>query len=118
MSHFSISRKLGTLAMLAGLGNLSARAQQINKVFVIAMENHNWTQPANQFNGSPQHIYLNPNAPFINNLVNGTASAVIHASPININQQVSYATAYHSFLATPSPNPAPFGRKPEATWAF
>ena len=41
------------------------------KVFVIAMENHNWTQPATTL--SPQPIFMNPQAPFINSLVNGTS---------------------------------------------
>src|SRR5246127_4596713 len=97
-------QRLGGLALLATLGNLSANAQQINKVFVIAMENHNWTQPANQFSGGIQQIFQNPAAPFINSLVNGTASAVINGSPVNISQQVSYATAYHNVLATASGN--------------
>src|SRR5215470_5739084 len=76
----------------------------IKTVFVIAMENHNWTQPANQFNGPIQQIYQNPNAPFINSLVNGTASAVINGTLVQISQQVAYATAYHNALATPSGN--------------
>jgi len=42
---------LGVLTVLAALGNSTANAQEIKKVFVIAMENHNWTQPANQFTG-------------------------------------------------------------------
>jgi len=118
MSHFSLLRKLGTLAILAGLGNLSAHAQQVNKVFVIAMENHNWTQPANQFTGSPQQILQNPAAPFINSLVNGTASVVIDGSPVNVSQQVSYATAYHNVLATPSGNnPHIHPSEPNYIWA-
>jgi len=32
-------------------------------VFVIAMENHNWTQPATTL--SPQPIFMSPQAPFI-----------------------------------------------------
>ena len=47
-----------------------AHAQEIKTVFVIAMENHNWTQPAAN-RRSIQQIYNNPNAPFINSLVNG-----------------------------------------------
>jgi hypothetical protein len=55
----------------------------VGTVFVIAMENHNWTQPTNQT--SPQQIFGNPAAPFINSLV----------TPGNPNAaQVSYATAY------------------------
>ena len=51
MSHVRSLRMLGVLALLTTFGNLSASAQQIKMVFVIAMENHNWTQPANQFTG-------------------------------------------------------------------
>ena len=53
------------------------------KVFVIAMENHNWTQPATQT--SPQQIFQNPAAPFINSLVSGTSG---------ISDQVAFANAY------------------------
>ncbi len=53
------------------------------KVFVIAMENHNWTQPATTTSPSP--IFLNPQAPFINSLVNGTSG---------ISGEVAYATHY------------------------
>jgi hypothetical protein len=52
-------------------------------VFVIAMENHNWTQPA--ATTSPRPIFMNPQAPFINSLVNGTSG---------ISQEVAYATHY------------------------
>jgi len=52
-------------------------------VFVVAMENHNWTQPAAQ--PSPQQIFMNPYAPFVNSLVNGTSG---------ISAQVAYATNY------------------------
>jgi len=59
----------------------------INTVFVIAMENHNWTQPIpnpdpTQF---PNQIAGNPAAPFINSLVNGTSG---------ISDQVAYASDY------------------------
>jgi len=57
--------------------------QGIGAVFVIAMENHNFTQPPNQT--SPQQILGNPAAPFMNSLI----------TPGNPNAaQVSYATAY------------------------
>jgi hypothetical protein len=91
-----------SLAVL--LGSLNAQAQQIKKVFVIAMENHNWTQPANQFTGGIQQIYMNPAAPFINSLVNGTAQVTLGEHTVNISSQVSYAAAYHNVLATPSGN--------------
>jgi len=94
-------RKLGTLALLAAVSSLSAHAQEIKTVFVIAMENHNWTQPANQFTGGIQQIYQNPAAPFINSLVNGTAVALVDGKAVNISEQVAYANAYHNVLATP-----------------
>jgi hypothetical protein len=104
MSYAKHLISLATLACLAALGGSSAKAQEIKTVFVIAMENHNWTQPANQFTGGIQQIYQNPNAPFINSLVNGTAVAVINGSEVNISQQVAFATAYHNVLSTPSGN--------------
>ena len=36
---------LGLLVLLITLGYSTASAQQIKTVFIIAMENHNWTQP-------------------------------------------------------------------------
>jgi hypothetical protein len=104
MSYAKRLIPLATLTCLAALGGTSAKAQEIKTVFVIAMENHNWTQPANQFSGGIQQISQNPNAPFINSLVNGTAVAVINGSEVNISQQVAFATAYHNVLSTPSGN--------------
>lgn len=113
MSHV---RRLGTLGLLALLPlsiQSNARADDfrfggdfgaIKTVFVIAMENHNWTQPANQFSGPIQQIFQNPNAPFINSLVNGTAVATINGMPVNISRQVAYATNYRNVLATASGN--------------
>jgi phosphatidylinositol-3-phosphatase len=98
----------GLLAVSAGLpvhadGNGDGGGG-IKHVFVIAMENHNWTQPANQFSGPIQQIFQNPNAPFINSLVNGTAVATINGRQVNISRQVAYATNYHNVLATASGN--------------
>ena len=60
-----------------------AQAGAIQTVFVIAMENHNWTQPGTQT--SPGQIFGNPAAPFINSLV----------TPGNPNAaQTSYASNY------------------------
>jgi hypothetical protein len=82
------------------------------------MENHNWIQPANEFIGPIQQVYQNPNAPFINSLVNGTAFAVINGSVVNISSQVSYASAYHNVLATPSGNnPHIHPSEPNYLWA-
>lgn len=111
-------RKLGALALLTAVGCFSASAQEIKTVFVIAMENHNWTQPANQFTGNIQQIYQNPAAPFINSLVNGTAVALVGGKSMNISEQVSYATNYHNVLATPSGNnPHVHPSEPNYIWA-
>jgi phosphatidylinositol-3-phosphatase len=118
MSYAKRLISLATLACLATLGGISAKAQEIKTVFVIAMENHNWTQPANQFTGGIQQIYLNLNAPFINSLVNGTAVADINGSEVNISQQVAFANAYHNVLSTPSGNnPDIHPSEPNYLWA-
>jgi hypothetical protein len=57
--------------------------QRVKTVFVVAMENHNWTQPGTVSN--PQQIFMNPAAPFTNSLVNGTSG---------ISEQVAYANRY------------------------
>ncbi len=63
--------------------NASAQAGTIQTVFVIAMENHNWTQPGSQT--SPGQVFGNTAAPFINSLV----------TPGNPNAaQTSYASNY------------------------
>lgn len=74
-------------AVAAGvaLAAATAHAQTVNNIFVIAMENHNFTQPAKT--KKPQPILGNPAAPFINSLVTmGDPNAA----------QVSYATAYYN----------------------
>jgi hypothetical protein len=111
-------RTLGAFALFGALSSFSARAENVKTVFVIAMENHNWTQPANQFTGGIQQIYQNPAAPFINSLVNGTASAIINGKAVNISEQTAYATAYHNVLATPSGNnPKIHPSEPNYVWA-
>ncbi len=109
---------LGTLALLASSAATNANAQQIKNVFVIAMENHNWTQPANQFTGPIQQIFQNPNAPFINSLVDGSAIAQINGATVRLSEQVSYATNYHNVLATASGNnPHIHPSEPNYLWA-
>ena len=106
MRSFIRLRPLAGLALLAALSSACAIAQndqdedsrQIKHVFVIALENHNWTQPVS-VPGSIQQIYQNPNAPFINSLVRGTAVAYINGRPVNISQHVAYASNYHNVLA-------------------
>ena len=118
MSQVKSLRMLAVVAILLSLGCLNAGAQQIKTVFVIAMENHNWTQPTNQFSGPIQQIFQNPNAPFINSLVNGTAVAVINGNAVNISQQTAYAANYHNVLATASGNnPHIHPSEPNYIWA-
>jgi hypothetical protein len=69
--------------LAASAGIVPARAETIQSVFVIAMENHNWTQPGSQT--SPAQVFGNPAAPYINSLV----------TPGNPNAaQTSYASNY------------------------
>src|ERR1700739_4784677 len=118
MSYARYLLAMGLFALLTTVGNFAAGAQEIKTVFVIALENHNWTQPANQFTGGIQQIFENPNAPFINSLVNGTAYAVINGSTVHISGQVAYATGYHNVLATLSGNnPHIHPSEPNYLWA-
>jgi phosphatidylinositol-3-phosphatase len=117
MLHAKWLRTLGVFALSIALGSLNASAEHIKKVFVIAMENHNWTQPSNQFSGGIQQIFQNPNAPFINSLVNGTAVAVINGHQVNISGQTAYAANYHNVLATAGSNPHIHPSEPNYLWA-
>lgn len=118
MSHVRRLGMLGVFALLFTVGHLTAGAEEIKTVFVIAMENHNWTQPANQFTGNIQQIFQNPNAPFINSLVNGTAFALVDGRVVHISNQVAYASNYHNVLATPSgSNPHIHPSEPNYLWA-
>ena len=87
-ANFQLALSALVLAGAVACGSFPVHAddrddRRVKKVFVIAMENHNWTQPGTQAN--PQQIFLNPAAPFINSLVNGTSG---------ISNQVAYARAY------------------------
>lgn len=123
MLNYAHLRSLAGLAIAAALAGSSAIAQenqdsrQIKHVFVIAMENHNWTQPA-QVPGKIQQIFQNPAAPFINSLVNGTAVAWINGQPVNISHSTAYAANYHNVLATQSgSNPHIHPSEPNYLWA-
>jgi len=120
MFTFPYLRPFAGLALIAALGSLSARAQddhEIKHVFVIALENHDWTQPTT-VPGGIEPIYQNPNAPFINSLVNGTAVAFVNGQLVNISEHVAYATAYHNVLATSSgSNPHIHPSEPNYLWA-
>ena len=117
------SGMFGVVALLAAMGLQKGGAEEhereeIRTVFVIAMENHNWTQPANQFSGSIQQIFRNPNAPFINSLVDGSAYAVVDGRLVHISEQLAYAANYHNVLASPSGNnPHIHPSEPNYIWA-
>lgn len=119
-------RPIAGYALLGALACCGAHAQDndrdrddsaIRHVFVIALENHNWTQPTT-LPGGIQQIYGNANAPFINSLVKGTAVATINGRQVNISEHVAYATAYHNVLATESgQNPHIHPSEPQYIWA-
>ncbi len=104
----------------------AAAQDRINSVFVIAMENHNWTQPVSD-SSAPHQIFNSLNAPFINSIVNPyfnggaldpQATLFGTGGPISINSQVSYATAYHNVLATPTgANPDIHPSEPNYIWS-
>jgi phospholipase C len=75
------SASLSLLALLAAAP--AAHAGQIGDVFVIALENHNFTQPSTYT--STQAIFGNPAAPFINSLITA-------GNPNSVD--VSYASNY------------------------
>ena len=61
----------------------SSQVNQVGDIFIIALENHNFTQP--NPTATPQQIFGNPAAPYLNSLV----------TPGNRNSaQVSYASHY------------------------
>ena len=68
-----------------GPGSSGPERNRVENIFVIAMENHNFTQPIPT--NSPRQILGNPAAPFLNSLI----------TPGNSNAtQVSFATAYYN----------------------
>ncbi|MGD0770847.1 MAG: dockerin type I domain-containing protein [Tepidisphaeraceae bacterium] len=100
-------RGLATAAAvgLAGAAAAPARAAgQIGDVFVIPFENHNWTQPNGNVsnNGNVEQIAGNPSAPFINSLVNGTATALVNGVLTNLSAQTSYTSTYYNATANES----------------
>src|SRR5271157_473802 len=85
----------------------TATAGPIGTVFVIALENHNFTQPISDTT-APQQLLGNPAAPYLNSLI----------TPGNLNAaQSSYASAYYNVLATPSGNnPSIHPSEPNYVW--
>src|SRR5262249_20793740 len=99
------------VAVALALSGLTARANRddrhddqdggrLRQVFVIAMENHNWTQPVPTSN--PQQLFMNPAAPFVNSLITGTSG---------ISDQVSYANNYGAAIIGLHPS------EPNYVWA-
>ena len=81
-----MSRAIG-VSLFALLVATSARAQQIGDVFYIDLENHNFTQPSNAPAGTPEQLFGNSAAPFLNSLVTpGNANAAM----------TSYASNYQN----------------------
>lgn len=86
--------------LLTGGSALPVQADSLQTVFVISMENHNWTQPASQ--NSPGQILGNSAAPYINSLV----------TPGNPNAaQSSYASNYQNVATGVHPS------EPNYIWA-
>src|SRR3954462_4081415 len=95
----------GALTIAGAIGWGQAQAQQVKDVFVVSMENTNWTQLQNQFTGNQQQILGNAAAPWLNSLVNGTLSTTVNGQ--TITSQTAYASAYHNVLSTPTGAGAP-----------
>jgi hypothetical protein len=87
MKKINIDWSKNTVMAGVAVAGLLAAAQpsRAGSIFVIAMENHNFTQPVPT--NSPQQIFTNSAAPYINSLI----------TPGNPNSiQVSYATRYYN----------------------
>ena len=109
---FPLPAAFGFVVVVAALST-PAGATGVQTVFVIAMENTNWTQPAGQ---SIQQLFGNPAALFLNGLVNGTLATTV--SDQTITSQTAYANAYHNVLATPSgSNPSIHPSEPNYLWS-
>ena len=74
--HLKLTRTASAALLATGLMAAPVYASPISTVFVIAMENHDWTEPNGLTTASPQQIQGNPAAPYINSLVTpGNANA-------------------------------------------
>ena len=95
---------LASAATLALAAPAFAATPQVKTVFVIALENHNFTQPSSDTSINP--IFGNPAAPYINSLITpGNANAA----------QVSYATNYHNVIDSTGTSVHP--SEPNYVWA-
>jgi hypothetical protein len=96
--------------LLTVAAQVQAATPQVKTVFVIALENHNFTQPAGVT--SPGQLFGNPAAPYLNSLITpGAANAA----------QVSYASAYHNVPPQTAGSPSGAGNlhpsEPNYVWA-
>ncbi|HVT83396.1 MAG TPA: PEP-CTERM sorting domain-containing protein [Phycisphaerae bacterium] len=96
-------------AVVVAAAAQSVHADAVQTVFVIAMENHNWTVNGSGYVGDPTTgagsnlaVFNNPAAPYINSLVNGT-------NPVS--SQVSYAKNYNQ------PGQGEHPSEPNYVWA-
>jgi hypothetical protein len=117
-----LSRSLFAGACFAGglFAAHTASAQQIGDVFVISMENHNWTQPNGNVNNASstiEQIKGNGAAPFINSLINGTASATINGTTTNISQQTAYTDSYYNVMANAGSTVSIHPSEPNYIWS-
>jgi len=96
------------LAITAAAADDGRSNGQIKTVFVIALENNNWTQPDGAVTGNGQlQIFNNTAAPFINSLAKGTdAPVTINGRQVKISRQLAFATNYHNVLTRNDPNDA------------
>lgn len=99
---------LGATALIVFAAG-QASAASIGDVFVISMENQNWTQPTGQFTGGQQQIKNNPAAPFLNNLVQGNVPG--------ISNQTAYTDTYYNVLASPTNTTHIHPSEPNYIWA-
>jgi phosphatidylinositol-3-phosphatase len=102
--------KLVVLTAVALVAATSARAAEVNTVFVIALENHSFIQPSSYT--KTKQLFGNPAAPFINSLI----------TPGNPNSaMVSYATNYTNVPPQRAGSPSGAGpvhpSEPNYVWA-
>jgi phosphatidylinositol-3-phosphatase len=89
-----MSKTIG-VSLFAIMVATAAHAQQIGDVFYIALENHNFTQPSTVPAGTPEQLFGNPAAPYLNSLV----------TPGNPNAAMtSYASNYQNVSPTLHPS--------------
>ncbi len=122
MPLFNRPRPAAGIALLAALGVRFAIAEdhddrQIKHVLVIALEKHDWTQPTT-VPGGIQPIYGNPNAPFTNSLVNGTADVYIDGRLVkSAGTSPSPAITTTSWLPQAATIRTSTRRSPTTSWA-